>query len=282
MILILKAIILGIVEGITEFLPISSTGHLIIVGHFINFLPAIGSSIYTQEYIDMFNVVIQLGAILAIIVLFWNKITDSLKIKNLKPGGWGFKLWLNLFVAFLPAGILGLLLNKKIEKYLSENLYAVAFALLVGGIMMIIIENKYRNRHTTTSIEKVNLKQAFMIGIFQCLALWPGMSRSASTIMGAWISGLSTVAAAEFSFFLSIPTMIAATLYKLIKIKTVMNSYQVIALGVGFFVSFIVALLVVEKFMNFLKHKPMRIFAVYRIFVGVCLIGLALSKVITL
>jgi undecaprenyl-diphosphatase len=282
MILIFKAIIMGIVEGITEFLPISSTGHMIIIGHFISFAPMVGSSIYTKDYIDMFEVVIQLGAILAIIVLFWNKIFNSLKMKNIMPGGWGFKLWLNLFVAFLPVGILGLLLNKKIDKYLMDNPYAVAFALLIGGILMILIENKYRKRHTTSSIEKVSLKQAFMIGIFQCLSLWPGMSRSASTIMGAWVCGLSTVAAAEFSFFLSIPTMIVATLYKLIQVKIVMDTYQVIALAAGFLVSFIVALLVVEKFINFLKRKPMRIFAVYRIFVGVCLLGLALFKVISL
>lgn len=278
MLLILKAIIIGIVEGITEFLPISSTGHMILVGQFIGF----NDVSYNKAYVDMFMVVIQLGAILAIVVLFWDKILDSLKPKNLfNTRGSGFKLWLNILIAFIPAAIIGLLFNDKIDEKL---MYAkpVAFALIFGAILMLILENKYRRGNKTNRLEDVSFKQALIIGVFQCLSLWPGMSRSASTIMGGWIGGLTTFAAAEFSFFLAIPTMVAASGYKLLKLQISMSANQSIALVVGFVVSFLVALVVVEKFMNFLKKKPMRVFAIYRICVGSILLILAFSKVITL
>lgn len=273
-VLMLKAVIIGIVEGITEFLPISSTGHMIIVGNLINFqAPA-----YPKEYVDMFEVVIQLGAILAIVVLYWKKIKTSLM--NLVPGQWGFKLWLNILVAFLPSAIIGLLLHKTIEAKLF-NATTVSLALIVGGVLMIIMENKYRRGNKIRSIDDVNIVQAFKIGCFQCLALWPGMSRSASTIIGAWISGLNTVAAAEFSFFLAIPTMVGASALSLKNGIGSMDGSQVIALVIGFVVSFLVALVVVEKFIKFLQRKPMRIFAIYRIFVGIIILVLAFTKVIT-
>lgn len=270
-VLIFKAIIIGIVEGITEFLPISSTGHMIIVENLIKFK----APIYPKAYIDMFDIVIQLGAILAIVVLYWEKIKDSLK--NLSPGGSGFRLWLNMLVAFIPSAVIGLLLHKVIEEKLF-NAVTVAFALVVGGILMIVMENKYRRGNPIRSIDNVNIVQAFKIGCFQCLSLWPGMSRSASTIMGAWVSGLNTVAAAEFSFFLAIPTMVAASGYSLLKLKISMDSAQIVALIVAFVVSFVVALIVVEKFINFLKRKPMRIFAIYRILVGIIILVLAFTK----
>jgi undecaprenyl-diphosphatase UppP len=273
-VLMLKAVIIGIVEGITEFLPVSSTGHMIIVGNLINFqAPA-----YPKQYVDMFEVVIQLGAILAIVVLYWEKIKGSLI--NLKPGGWGFKLWFNIFVAFLPSAIIGLLLHKAIEAKLF-NALTVSLALIIGGFLMIFMENKYRRGNKTKSIDDINVVQAFKIGCFQCLALWPGMSRSASTIIGAWISGLNTVAAAEFSFFLAIPTMIGASVLSLKNGVGSMNGSQVIALVIGFVVSFVVALVVVEKFIKFLQRKPMRVFAIYRIFIGVVILVLAFTKVIT-
>ncbi|WML36855.1 undecaprenyl-diphosphate phosphatase [Clostridium sp. OS1-26] len=272
--LIFKAVIIGIVEGITEFLPISSTGHMIIVGNLINFqAPA-----YQKAYIDMFEVVIQLGAILAIVVLYWKKIRNSLE--NLAPGKSGFKLWFNIIVAFIPSAVIGLLLHKTIEEKLF-NAVTVSLALVIGGLLMIFMENKYRRGNATRSIDDVNVVQAFKIGCFQCLALWPGMSRSASTIMGAWVSGLNTFAAAEFSFFLAIPTMVAASGLSLIKLKISMNSTEIVALIVGFVVSFVVALVVVEKFIKFLQRKPMRIFALYRILVGIIILVLAFTKVIT-
>lgn len=271
--LMFKAIIIGIVEGITEFLPISSTGHMIIVGNLINFQ----APTYPKQYINTFEVVIQLGAILAIVVLYWDKIKDSLK--NIMPGQSGFKLWFNIFVAFLPSAIVGLLLHKAIEAKLF-NAVTVSLALIVGGFLMIFMENKYRRGNKTKNIDDVNVVQAFKIGCFQCLALWPGMSRSASTIIGAWISGLNTVAAAEFSFFLAIPTMVGATVLSLKDGIGSMDSQQAIALVIGFIVSFIVALVVVDKFINFLKRKPMRVFAIYRIFIGVIILVLAFTKLI--
>lgn len=270
LIFLFKAIIIAIVEGITEFLPISSTGHMIIVGHFINF---------TGDFATFFEVVIQLGAILAIVVLYWKKISRSLQPKNLVPGKQGFRLWFNMAVAFIPAAVIGLIFKHKIDDYLFNTL-TVALAMIVGGTLLIIIENKFRKNHVTRDIDHVTPVQALKIGIFQCLSLWPGMSRSASTIMGGWISGLSTPVAAEFSFFLAIPTMVAASALDLIKDRPVMNSIEILALVVGFVVSFLVALLVVEKFINFLNKKPMRVFAVYRILVGIILLVLAALKVI--
>ncbi len=269
MLLILKAILIAIVEGITEYLPISSTGHMIIVSDLINF---------KGDFAEMFMIVIQLGAILAVVFLYWDKIWNSLK--NITPGKWGFKLWLNILVAFLPSAVIGLLFNDYIDEHLFGTTTVVA-ALIFGAVLMIIIENKYRKRRGINKIENVNLRQAFVIGCFQCLALWPGMSRSASTIMGAWISGLSTVAAAEFSFFLALPTMVAASGWTLIKKgMAIHTSTEVIALGVGFLVSFIVAYIVIEKFISFLQKRPMRVFAIYRIFVGIIIIVLAALKII--
>lgn len=274
MLLLLKAIVIGIVEGITEFLPISSTGHMIIVGHLINFK----APFYPDAYVSMFEVVIQLGAILAIVVLYWDKILNSLK--NLEPGKWGFKLWLNIIVAFLPSAVVGLLVHKIIKQKLFGPV-PVIIAMIFGGILLIIIENKYRKKFKIRDLDEVNMGQAFKIGCFQCLSLWPGMSRSASTIMGAWISGLNSVAAAEFSFFLAIPTMVAASGLELVGTDFhAITNIQIIALAVGFIVSFIVALLVVEKFIGFLKKKPMRIFAVYRIAIGIILAIMVITKVL--
>lgn len=269
---IFKAVIMGIVEGITEFLPVSSTAHLIIVGHIMHF------NSDTNGFSKMFEVVIQLGAILAIIVLYWDKIWNS--FKNLSPKKWGFKLWLNIVIGCIPAAVLGLLFNKKIDALLMDNIAAVAGAMVVGGILLIVVEKNFRKKFKTFDIESVNLRQAFTIGCFQCLALWPGMSRSASTIMGGWIAGLNSAASAEFSFFLSIPTMIGASLLKLAKANwAAYDTTQIIALCIGFLISFLVAIPVVEKFIDFLKKRPMRVFSVYRIFVGIILMILVISKI---
>ncbi|HEY8891351.1 MAG TPA: undecaprenyl-diphosphate phosphatase [Clostridium sp.] len=270
-ILVLKAIIIAIVEGITEFIPISSTGHMIIVGNVINFKGAFATS---------FEVVIQLGAILAIIVLYWDKIWNSV-VDFFKAKPSGLKFWTNIIVAFLPAAVLGFLFNDKIDKYLF-NPFTVALALVVGGILMIIIENKFRDKYTTKNIEQISIKQSLKIGCFQCFALWPGMSRSASTIMGGWICGVSTVAATEFSFFLAIPTMVGATALTLYKSGMNYNMGEIITLVIGFVVAFLVALIVVEKFVSYLKKKPMKVFAIYRIIVGVALLGLIQFGVISL
>lgn len=267
--LILKSIILGVVEGFTEFLPISSTGHMILVGHFINF---------EGDFAKLFEIVIQLGAILAVAYLFRGKIFDS--FKSLKPNGFGFKLWTSLILAFLPAGIIGIVSHKVVQAHLMTPIF-VAMALLVGGLWMIYAENKYRNNDKINNLEQIGYKQAFIIGCFQCLAiLWPGFSRSASTIIGGWIMGLSSAVAAEFSFFLAIPTMIVATSYELLKSSLTLNIYQILSLITGFVVSFIVALVVVAKFMDFLRTKPMRGFAIYRIFIGIIIILFAYFQII--
>lgn len=267
LVLIVKAIIIGIVEGITEFLPISSTGHMIIVGKFINF---------GGDFAKLFEIVIQLGAILAVIFLYRAKILDSLK--KLKPQEEGFKLWTSLMLAFIPVGAVGYLFHEKIEEHLM-NPITVSIALIIGGIWMIYAENKYRSNDTIQSIDDIGYKRAFVIGCFQCLSiLLPGFSRSAATIIGGWIMGLSSVAAAEFSFFLAIPTMVVASAFSLLKESASLSAIQVLALIVGFIVSFIVAFVVVEKFIKFLKTKPMKGFAIYRIIVGIMILIFTFAK----
>lgn len=268
-ILILKSIIIGIVEGFTEFLPISSTGHMILVGHFINF---------EGDFAKLLEVVIQLGAILAIIFLFRKKILNS--FKSFSYGGAGLRLWIKLSLAFIPTSIVGILFYKNVQKYLMTPLF-VSFALLIGGLLMIYAENKFSKKNKIQDIEQVSIKTAIIIGLFQCLSVvFPGLSRSASTIIGGWIMGLSSVAAAEFSFFLAIPTMIIGSIYVLLKSDFVFTFFNVIALAVSFIVAFIVALLVVDKFIKFLQQKTMKSFAIYRIIIGIVLLTLTFAGII--
>jgi len=259
--LIIIAVILGIVEGVTEFLPVSSTGHLILFGHYLGF---------TGSFAVMFEIIIQLGAILAVVYNYRVRILESLQ--SLKPGQWGFKLWLCMAVAFLPSAILGVLFNDIIEARLFSP-FTVGIALMVGAVMMIVIENKFAG-HRQDQLLEVGLKRSLLIGLAQCMSLIPGMSRSASTIMGGMLVGLSVKTAAEFSFFLAIPTMFAATGYSLMKGVTAMNSLEWAALAVGFVVSFLVALVVVDKFIAFLGRHSLRVFAYYRLAVGAVIIFL--------
>lgn len=268
MFLILQAIIIGIVEGITEFLPVSSTGHMIIVGNLINF---------KGSFANLFEIVIQLGAILAIVVLYKKKIFGS--FQQLAPGQAGFKFWVNILLAFLPSALAGALLHDYINQYLFNPL-TVSLALILGGLLLLFMENKYRYQNQISNVDNIKPWQALQIGCFQCLALWPGMSRSSSTIIGGWLSGLNNVAAAEFSFFLAIPTMIAASGYSLLKADFSLNMLELVALIIGFFVSFVVALLVVDKFITFLQKKPMKIYSYYRIIIGIIFLALSLTGVI--
>lgn len=278
--LMLKSIVLGIVEGVTEFLPISSTGHMIIVGQFINFHENSG---YSKGFVTLFEVVIQLGAILAIIVLYRKKIIESLK--TLKPGGFGFKLWSGLVIAMVPAGIVALIDKNLLDDPIAKNMmkpFPVSLALVAGAIWMLYAEWRYRKNDSCSHLENVTYKQAFAIGIFQCLAIvWPGFSRSASTIIGGWVMGLTTPTAAEFSFFLAIPAMIAASGGDLISNKVPLTGAEIVALITGFVVAFVVALIVVKKFIEYIKQKPMKGFAIYRLIVGGLLIVLSLTNVIT-
>lgn len=277
---IIKAIIIAIVEGLTEFIPISSTGHMILVGNIINFRQ--------EPFVSMFEVVIQLGAIFAVVVLYWDKIRDSVIdfLKYIftkgKTGEVGFRFGINIIIGSIPAMIIGLILHDKIKSLFVSG--AVVIGFIVGGILLIVIENKFRkNKHSITDIDKITPIDSFKIGCFQCLAMWPGMSRSASTIMGGWIAGLSTTIAAEYSFFLAIPAMVGSSGLDLIKFDySTMNLTYVLALIIGFAVAFIVALLVMKKFVDYLKKRPMRVFAVYRIGAGIVFGILIFFKLISI
>jgi undecaprenyl-diphosphatase len=266
--LLLKSILIGIIEGVTEFLPISSTGHMVLAGSIINF---------KGQFANLFEIFIQFGAILAVVVLFRHKIIASLKA--LRPGQFGFRLWLGILIAFIPAAVVGVIFNKKIEEYLFHPV-PIAISLLVGGVVMIIAERRYKNNNKTVKPEDVTVKQGFIIGLFQCLSLWPGFSRSASTIIGGWVVGMTTAAAAEFTFFLAIPTMFAASGYSLIKSGLKLDASEVVMLIVGFVVAFIMALVVVKKFIDYLRHKPLRVFAHYRIIIGVIILILAATNIV--
>ena len=274
--IILKSIILGVVEGVTEFLPISSTGHLVIVQNLIKFR---GASPY---YVEMYTYVIQLGAILAVVVLYWHKIRATLVNFFPRQGGngqSGLEFWLTVFVACIPGGVLGILFDDLAEKYLF-NPVSVAITLFLGGIWMLYAEKRYRPEFTGQEL-KVTFGQAWLIGLFQCLAIIPGMSRSASTIIGGWVAGLSTVAATEFSFFLAIPVMAGMSTLKIIKVGglAALTFAEKLSLLAGFFVSFLVALLVIDRFIAYLKKKPMRIFAVYRLFFALLVLGAGLTGI---
>lgn len=279
LVFIIKAIIIAVVEGLTEFIPVSSTGHMILVGNLINF---------KGQFADMFAVVIQLGAILAVVVLYWQKIKDSVLeffkyiFTRGKEGETGFKFGINVIVASIPAGIIGALFYSKIKRLFAPEYVIVGF--IVGGILLIIIENIFRKKkHQTKSLDDITVKQSIGVGLFQVLSMWPGMSRSASTIMGGWVSGLSTAVAAEFSFFLAIPAMIGSSAKDLFEFDySIMDTTSWIALTIGFIVAFLVSLLVMEKFIAFLKKRPMRVFAIYRVAVGMLLLVLVLTNIINL
>jgi undecaprenyl-diphosphatase len=261
-ILFLQSILLGIVEGITEFLPVSSTGHLIIFENLIKF------NGINPLYVEMYTYVIQLGAILAVVILYWKKIKETLVNFFPQKIGYersGFKFWLMIAVACIPGLICQLLLDNLAEKYLF-NATSVAAALFIGGILMIFAEKKLRDKNPGEQEINLSIRQALTIGAFQCLAIIPGMSRSASTIIGGWIAGLSTVAAAEFSFFLAIPVLAGMSLLEVLKIGGLasLSAVEIISLAIGFVVAFLVAFIVVDKFINYLKRKPMKAFAFYR------------------
>ncbi|AJG97668.1 MULTISPECIES: undecaprenyl-diphosphate phosphatase [Clostridium] len=264
---IIKAIIIAIVEGLTEFIPVSSTGHMILASSIINF---------KGDFVKMYEVVIQLGAILAVVVLYWKKIKDSVIeffryiFTKGKEGKTGFNFGINVIVGCIPMLIIGLLFYKKIKSLFNPE--AVVIGFIVGGILLIIIENMFRksNKHATKSLDSITPMQALKVGVFQVLSVWPGMSRSASTIMGGWIAGLSTPIAAEFSFFLAIPAMIGASAKDLMEFDySGMNLTSWISLVVGFIVAFVVSVVVMDKFVSYLKKRPMRVFAVYRIGAGI-------------
>ena len=272
MIEILKAVLFGIVEGITEWLPVSSTGHIILLDEFIQ-LQA------TDAFKSMFDVVIQLGAILAVIVLFFHKLNPfafRTKTKQQRKDTW--ILWFKVCVAILPSGILGVLFDDWMDAHL-HNAIVVSIALIVYGIAFILVERRNQGKYarSISDVHEIGWKTAVLIGCFQALSLIPGTSRSGSTILGAILLGVGRGAGAEFSFFMAIPTMLGASAIKLLKffLETGfgMTSGELSVLVVGMVVSFLVSLLVIKGLMEYVRKHSFAVFGVYRIILGIIVLG---------
>lgn len=273
---IIKSIILGIIEGITEWLPISSTGHLIIADEFIK----LGM---TDEFMEMFNVVIQLGAILAVVVIFWNKMwpftADKTKGYNYITKGNGLikkdimDMWFKVIAAMLPAAIVGIPFDNYFEKHF-HNWQMVSAALIAYGVLFIVIEKINKSRKPkVNSIPELSYKTALLIGCFQALSLIPGTSRSGSTILGAMILGVSRVAGAEFSFFLAVPVMFGASLIKLLKFGFTFTGMELAVLAVGTLTSFIVSIIAIKFLISYVRRHDFSLFGYYRIALGVIVIA---------
>ncbi len=254
-----SAFLLAVIEGATEFLPISSTGHLILAQEFLRF-----SDDPEDAFANAFIVVIQLPAILAVAVYFWEALWPFGKGKDSRAI---IVLWTKIVAAFVPAAILGALFDDVIEKLLFHS-KPVAIALIVGGIVLIVLE-RIRHKVRVDDVRQVGYPTAVAIGLFQCLAMIPGTSRSAATIIGAMLLGASRPVAAEFSFFLAVPTMTGATAYKLMKGGLSFTAEQWALIGVGSAVSFVVAYGVVALFMSYIRKRDFTVFGVYRIILGV-------------
>jgi len=253
----IKAIILGVVEGITEFLPISSTGHLILVNEWISF---------SKEFTEIFDVFIQLGAVFAVLVYFRAKLNPFSKNKNKMEKKNSLQLWYKSILGVMPALVIGALFGKEITANLF-NPVVVAIALFIGGIILILVEKRKTYAEVNTVVG-ITYGKAFLVGIIQCLAMIPGTSRSAATIIGAMLLGTSRVAAVEFSFFLAIPTMFAASAYSFLKIGFHFSSQDLLLLATGFVTSFLVALLLIAGFMNYITKNNFKPFGYYRIILG--------------
>ncbi|HEY8661835.1 MAG TPA: undecaprenyl-diphosphate phosphatase [Hanamia sp.] len=257
---IVESIIIGIVEGITEFIPISSTGHMIITEKLLG--------VAENDFTKVFTIAIQLGAILAVVVLYWQKFFD---FKN-----WQF--YFKLLIGVIPAIILGLLFSKKIDALL-ESSTTVAVTMLAGGILLIFVD-KFFTRPRIQSEKQVSYTKSFAIGVWQCLAMIPGVSRSAASIIGGMQQKLTRSAAAEFSFFLAVPTMLAATGYKLLKFYQDDGGFtgeEIKLLAIGNIVAFIVAMIAIKFFIEFLKKHGFRVWGIYRVIVGIILLMMIYS-----
>lgn len=267
---LLKAFIFGIIEGITEWLPISSTGHMIILEEWLKVEESFGS-----EFWSLFLVVIQLGAIIAVILCFWHKLWpfSSKKTKEEKNDTW--KLWLNVLIACLPAAVIGLLFDDWLDEHLY-NFTTVAITLIIYGILFIVIEifNKKRE-FKINNLKQMTWKYALIIGVIQLLALIPGTSRSGVTILGAMLLGLNRESSAEFSFFLSIPIMFGASLLKVVKYFAdglTISGTQFAFLGVGCIIAFLVSIIVIKFLLKYIKGHDFKAFGIYRIILGIILI----------
>ncbi len=263
---VLKAIVFGIVEGITEWLPISSTGHLILLDEFLKLR-------VSEEFYEMFQVVIQLGAILAVIVLFFHKLNPFAPKKTSQEKQNTWQLWFKVVAAVLPSAVLGLLFDDWMDEHLY-NYWVVAIALVVYGVAFLLLE-KQKLPQKIQSVYDIDYRTAICIGAFQCLALIPGTSRSGSTILGAILLGVSRPAGAEFSFFLAIPTMLGASGLKLVKFLlsgTQAGGTEIAVLVTGCVVSFLISLLVIRALMEYVRKHSFSVFGVYRIVLGLAVL----------
>lgn len=273
---LLKAVFLGIVEGITEWLPISSTGHLILVNEFLNLRQS-------KDFIDMFNIVIQLGAILAVIVIYFKRLNPFQPGKTAREVQLTWQLWLKVFIACIPSAFFGLLLDDWMEAHLS-NFFVVAIMLVVYGIAFIWIED--RNRHVepkVTDLARMSYKTAFYIGLFQVLSIIPGTSRSGATILGGIIVGTSRSVAADFTFFLGIPTMFGYSGLKAVKYfidGNTLTGGQAAILLVASVTAFLVSLFVIRFLMNYIKKHDFTVFGKYRIVLGIIVLLYGAVKLI--
>lgn len=252
----LQAIILSVIEGITEFLPISSTGHMIIASSWMG--------IAEDQFVKNFEVIIQFGAILSVLLIYWKKFLPQYK------SNWNF--YLKLAVAFLPAAIIGFLLKNKIDELLGSVL-VVAWSLILGGIVLIWSDSAFKHLHMSgKTTDELSFIDSFKLGVFQCFALCPGVSRSGATILGGLALGMNKKEAAEFSFFLAVPTLAAATAYKLLKIYPTIDRNQIDILILGTVISFFVALLAIKTFINLVGKYGFKYFGYYRIILGLIIL----------
>jgi undecaprenyl-diphosphatase UppP len=260
---IIKAIILGIIQGITEWLPISSTGHMILVNQFLQLE-------ISPEFQSLFFVVIQLGSILAVVVSFFHKLNPFSFKKTGEERKATIVLWLKVLVAAIPAGVIGVLFDDIIDEVFFDNVYIIATTLIIYGFIFIFLEilNKSRKLRAET-VDDITFVDAIVIGLFQVLSLIPGTSRSGSTIIGGMISGVSRVAVAEFSFFLALPVMAGASLLKLLKFGFVFTLNEIIILVVGVLVAFGVSLFAIRFLMDYIKKHDFKVFGYYRIILGI-------------
>ena len=267
---ILKAVLFGIVEGVTEWLPISSTGHLILLNEFVNLK-------VSPEFMSMFDVVIQLGAILAVIVLFFHKLNPFSLTKSGAEIKRTWVLWFKVIAAIIPSGVVGILLDDWMEEHL-HNATVVSIALIVYGVAFILLERRKQGKHQKImrDVYQISFGTAIGIGLFQCLSLVPGTSRSGSTILGAILLGVGRSAGAEFSFFMAIPTMLGASAIKgldFLLSGVTATSQELVILAVGCAVSFLVSLLVIKGLMDYVRKHSFAAFGVYRIVLGIVVLA---------
>ena len=274
----IKAFFIGIVQGITEWLPVSSTGHMILFNEFVRLD-------VSPEFFELFEVVIQFGSILAVLVLFFDKLNPFSKKKDEEMKKKTWTLWFRVIIAVLPAAVIGLLLDDWFQAKFY-NYVSVAVALVFYGVLFIVIERRNKNRQMIyNDVYEIDCATALKIGIFQVLSIIPGTSRSGSTILGASVIGVSRPAAAEFSFFLAVPVMLGASAYKVlkyvVKVGVALTSTEVMVLIVGTLTAFIVSLVVIKFLMNFVRKHSFESFGWYRIALGVIVIGYNFVKILT-